>query len=177
MYFLHVNGFDKYEDEAWTLTIEADADFVPPLSGRQSTVQNNLNGINVGQHALPTAYFEQLKQQSNLLAVENGKLAAFMSYMPGHELGYYVSTIIVDKKLRNRGIAKSLYEEMILCGKLPLATRTWSRNYAHLHILEQLGFEKIKTIKNDRAEGIDTVYYRLEERNKQTGLGETDEEV
>ena len=41
----------------------------------------------------------------------------------------------------------------------PLLTRTWSGNLQHIRILESLGFKLLKTIKNHRGKGIDTLYF------------------
>ena len=40
-----------------------------------------------------------------------------------------------------------------------IATRTWSTNYSHMHILDNLGFKLVQRDINDRGVNIDTVYY------------------
>ena len=46
-----------------------------------------------------------------------------------------------------------------------IATRTWSTNYAHMHILNNLGFKLVQRDINDRGPNIDSVYY-LKKPNK-----------
>jgi hypothetical protein len=41
-------------------------------------------------------------------------------------------------------------------------TRTWSTNASHLDLLDELGFDLIKRVEDDRGDGIDTVYYGIE---------------
>ena len=40
-------------------------------------------------------------------------------------------------------------------------TRTWSTNAAHIAILTRMGFSLTKRVENDRAIGIDSVYFGL----------------
>ncbi len=159
-FFVFSEGFGEYEEAAWLLTKAADEDFVPPLSTRMSTTQKNLNPGASEDVEGPVEYFAELKKQHNLLAVEDNRLLGFMSFRPDHELGCYVSTVIVDASIRNQGIAKQLYEKLIATAVRPIATRTWSQNHAHIHILEELGFINFDTIPNDRGVGIDTVYFK-----------------
>ena len=46
-----------------------------------------------------------------------------------------------------------------------IATRTWSANYAHIHILDILGFKLVQRILNNRGPNIDTVYYLKKQNN------------
>jgi hypothetical protein len=40
-----------------------------------------------------------------------------------------------------------------------IATRTWSTNFSHMHILDKLGFKLVQRDLDDRGVNIDTVYY------------------
>ena len=44
-------------------------------------------------------------------------------------------------------------------------TRTWSTNEAHIKILMKFDFEIMSVLKNDRGEGIDTVYFKKSAKN------------
>jgi len=56
----------------------------------------------------------------------------------------------------------SLYLELLRRERGWIATRTWSLNSAHIHILEKLGFALVKRLVDHRGPGIDTVYYGKE---------------
>ncbi len=40
-----------------------------------------------------------------------------------------------------------------------VATRTWSTNNSHMHLLDKKGFDLVSRLINDRGNNIDTVYY------------------
>ena len=161
-----LDGFGPFEASAWELTKDANNDFIPPLSARNSTVQKTLDGSTEDSEE-PWAYFEIMKGQRNIIAFEGNDVLAFISYIPNHDVetpdgilhGNYLSTIITNKNTRNKGLAKRLYAELINITEDSIITRTWSTNYAHLHILEELGFNNCLTLPDDRGAGIDTVYY------------------
>ena len=153
---------------AYKLLECADAEFVPPLSSRSSSTQQalcdsaqNADGIH--------PYFEELKKQRFAAAFENGKLIAFVSYkenytcaeIPQNELpNIYISTLVVSPEARGKGVTKALYSALFSEYKTAnVFTRTWSTNAAHIRILESFGFTLSERIENDRAPGIDTVYF------------------
>lgn len=146
--------------------------FVPPLSARESTFQTNLMNKKQTQDK-PYTYFEGLKHQSFLLCMTEQGVGGFMTFIPDHHIAalldtplVYVTTVVVSENLRGKGITKDFYKKLFT---LPLdckgnyATRTWSTNNAHLKILYELGFFEAKRIKDDRGNGIDTVYYMRSE--------------
>lgn len=164
---------ERQRQDIWELLVKADGEFVPPLSQRESTVQQELDRsmntqISGKQGTMPWAYFEVLMQQEFLLACEEDKILGFMSYIPNNYVKLqdgngifadYVSTIIVHPDYRARGITGNFYRQLFGQGKENMiVTRTWSTNYAHLHILHKLGFQVISVLKDDRGIGIDTVY-------------------
>lgn len=152
----------------WDILVQADDEFVPPLSERETTMQKNFNTTKSKDVKGPKEYFDALMNQSFLLAEKEEEVVAFMSYIPNHRLVIgkrkenvvnYVSTIIVDKAHRSQGLTQLLYQKLFETESGHIATRTWSTNTAHLYILDKLGFKNVYTIKNDRGNGIDTVYY------------------
>jgi len=159
----------EYEGQIWELVKLADGEFVPPLSSRNSTTQGNLLQGGTVTGAGPVSYFEGLKKQEMIIYLEEGRVVGFMSYIPHHILEIqgieekkevnYVSTVIVHPKCRGKRITEKMYQELIKISDVPVATITWNSNRAHIHILEKMGFELVATLKDDRGEGIDTVYY------------------
>lgn len=166
------HGLDKtpYQQQVWDLLRAYGDQFVPPLSQRSGTLQRDLRsgGETDGQ---PTAYFEALREQDFLLAVDaRDKLLGFLSFRKNHAVDalgvtscVYVSTILVREDARKHGIAEGMYRRLLSgadhSNKL-VCTRTWSDNTGHLALLDKLGFELGRDIPNDRGEGIDTVYYQ-----------------
>lgn len=98
-----------------------------------------------------------------------------MSYVHGYRLvteGYegpclYVSTVVVRPASRGRHLAERMYGELIALSQrtgLPVATRTWGTNAAHLRVLGRLGFAVVGRLVDDRGPGVDTVYLLREAR-------------
>ena len=158
---------EQQKKDIWQLLKEADCEFVPPLSARKGTTQKNLLDIEEGE--VPTEYFEALTQQSFILCINDSHVVGFMSYKKDYELKLYddnslvcdyISTIIINKRFRNKGYTTSMYNKLFdYRPSKTYATRTWSTNHTHLHLLDKLGFELVYIIKDDRGVGIDTVYY------------------
>lgn len=157
------------------LTRESDREFVPPLSQRFSTTQQSFS-VDNNHHEGLTSYLDEMFNQDFLIAIDHNKSAnnsenivGFMSYKPHSpalkspdEKSCYISTLVVSKAYRRLGIARQLYHRISMIAseyQETISTRTWSTNASHLGLLEELGFDLIKTIKNDRLEGVDTVYY------------------
>ena len=164
-------------DGVWQLLLRYGEDFVPPLSRRNSTCQQALRdgdasaGRSPGE---PAAYFEELRHQQFLLAMDGERVAAFLSYRRDHVpeilagragaevLGLYVTTLIVDASCRRQGVARRLYRLLMTLEtrrRRLLSTRTWSGNAGHIALLRELAFSGPVRIPDDRGPGIDTVYY------------------
>lgn len=150
------------------LLILGDKEFIPPLSARHSTTQSALTGEESGSGI--EDYFEEMKTQSFVLALEGNEVAGFMSFRRNHANPYitekenlYASTCVVHPDHRGKGMMTRFYEAMVASGPaLPIYTRTWHENFGHLKVLERMGFVCIKTLENDRGKGIHTVYYKRE---------------
>ena len=157
----------KYREGVKALLFAADKEFVPPLSSRSGTTQTELEEA-PAQESGPEQYFRSMSAQAFVIAEKGGCVQGFMSYIPDRELELdgrtlicdYVSTIVVDPAQRGKGLTGQMYRKLIKTrsGKC-IATRTWSENHAHLHLLKALGFELALTIPDDRGPGVDTVYY------------------
>ena len=146
------------------LLILGDKEFIPPLSSRSSTTQQGLGradgrGIDL--------YFNEMKTQCFVLAMEGDRMAGFMSFKIDHEGAHipqgknlYASTSVVHPDFRGQGLMTAFYREMIKSfPNKAIYTRTWHQNVGHLKVLDRLGFKLIEFIENDRGEGIHTVYY------------------
>ncbi len=160
---------EQYRQKIITMCENSDKEFIPPLSARGSTTQSDLlcaggNGIE--------AYVAGIMAQPVLACVEEDNLLGFVSfkenYTPEHypeavTPNIYISTLILAPEARGRGLTKTLYRHLFY-EKFPertIYTRTWSKNIAHITILNRFGFEEILRIPNHRGEGIDTAYYEL----------------
>lgn len=160
---------EKYYNDILDMLIDADDEFVPPLSSRSSTTQADLSSTKKLNDGVIN-YFEGLKKQRFLVSTENGKLIAFVSFkenfvnekIDDNELpNIYISTLLVSPDSRGKGFTRKMYE--ILFNEYENAnvfTRTWSTNLAHIKILSKFNFEIMCVLKNDRGNGIDTVYFK-----------------
>lgn len=164
----------RHLDGVWRLLCDYGDSFVPPLSRRADTCQSMLRLEDRGEESGPLAYFDSMRRQPFLLAVQDGTVEGFFTFRFGYVppplaeldkpglLGLYVSTIIVSDHLRRRGTASGFYAQ--LGSMWPerdrlISTRTWSGNESHICLLEKLGFSGPLRLADDRGPGIDTVYY------------------
>lgn len=145
-------------------------EFIPPLSGRQSTTQSGFSGPSSDG---VESYAASLFGQTTIVATDGaGEVAGFASFAPrqisfaGRERQYhYLSTIIVATTHRRRGVMRSMYGRLIELSdeaSVPVATRTWSTNEAHLGLLGKLGFSLVRREEDARGPGLDTVYLARE---------------
>lgn len=169
---IHRAAPSDHEAALRTLLTAADEEFVPPLSARTSTVQQQL-GPAQRRAAGIDAYLAALLEQDLLLAEDDGVVLGFLSFRAGHVIAVpghaplgplaYVTTIVVEAAARGRGAGRALYRGLLaeVAGGA-VATRTWSRNDAHLALLASLGFAEAIRLPDDRGPGLDTVYLHLE---------------
>ena len=73
---------EKLLSQLRRLLILGDKEFIPPLSSRSSTTQQGLGSAKGSGIDL---YFEEMKEQSFVLALEGDILAGFMSFRIDHE--------------------------------------------------------------------------------------------
>ena len=128
--------------QVYRLLVQADREFVPPLSSRGSTTQQSLRNSegSIGD------YFEEMKQQCFVLAMDQDRVAGFMSYKKDYSCEYtpflpnlYASTCVVHPSTRGKGLMKQFYREMIaLAPERWICTRTWHTNASHLKVLDKL---------------------------------------
>jgi RimJ/RimL family protein N-acetyltransferase len=159
---------EKYKEAFYRMLSESDGDFLPPLSERGSTTDMELSGRAKNPSGI-SDYLNAVMAQNILLAVEDGTPLGFISFKDNYTDGYvngegeriYVSTVIISKAQRGRGICPRMYSALFEFNRgKDVYTRTWSTNHAHTAILIKLGFAEIGRIKDHRGVGVDTVYYR-----------------
>lgn len=165
----------KAEQEAFgpqilELLTASDQEFVPPLSARSSTTQQNLTAGESCPEGI-RSYYDQLQTQKVMAAVEGDRLLAFVSYIENYTGGpvtradtpnIYLSTLVMRPEARGKGLTKKLYAQLFdACKPYPVFTRTWHTNAAHIRILDFFGFETLAVLKDHRGPGIDTVYFKL----------------
>ena len=130
--------------------------------------------MNKKQNGSLTKFFEEIIKESFLLLLNNGKVEGFFSFLKDHHLELneqivicdYITIIIIDSKCRNKGYTQKMYNVFLNKRKgRKVATRTWSLNYAHMHILDTLGFKLVQIDKDDRGVNIHSVYYLLNPNN------------
>ena len=165
---------DKLEDEweaneVYAILSECDKDFEPPLSERGSTVQKTWekkSGDGVRN------YFNEVAKQHTLLLKREKKIIAFLSFRSMEECEAlkdyrdicYFTTLCIRKEYRGQGLALVLYQKAKEYVEessryTVMALRTWSTNKAQLHLMEKMDFHCETRLKNDRGEGIDTLYF------------------
>ena len=163
---LNDSEVDTYADKILSMLVAGDKEFVPPLSARSSTTQSDLSASKSTPEGIAN-YFEEMKKQKILVALEDGEVIGFCSFRDNYKTdivniipNIYISTLIVDVNARGKGLTRKMYSALFEeYKKFSIFTRTWSTNYAHIKILSTFGFDTLHTIKNDRGEGIDTVYF------------------
>lgn len=163
------------QKEVYSILEECDGDFVPPLSARQSTFQADLKQTGQPAGSGVADYFEEVRKQTTLLIKADGRTVAFISYrypyaceaLKAYSEVAYLTTMCVRKSERGKGLSRMLYETIIrdIQTRHPQAAitlRTWNTNQAQMHLMPELGFRCVATLKDDRGAGIDTMYFVLE---------------
>ena len=123
-------------------------------------------------------YLENICSQHVVLWKEEGVVRAFMTWkdhfncenLEAYPDSCYLTTLCVWPDYRGQGISEVMYAEAEkdIAAKFPgsrITLRTWSTNGAQEHILDKLGYSLVRRLKDDRGEGIDTVYFVKKEEN------------
>ncbi len=161
----------EYEDRIRALLAAGDDAFVPPLTASERATVSQSGDGDEGPTDID-GYVDRCLSRPMIAAFEGDRLCGFMSFdrltnsdvLDAYTPTNYIAVLLIDEAYRNNGIATQLYD--VLLNSLPsdlqapsLSTKTWSTNHAHIAILERLSFTCVSRIADDRAPGIDTVYY------------------
>ena len=153
------------------LLVLADKEFIPPLSARGSSTQQNLTGTEAVSEGAK-AYYAAMSTQPVVVAVENDRCYGFMAFKKDYTCEYYeklpnlyASTCVVHPDTRGQGLMGRFYQKMIdLFPECSVYTRTWHTNISHLKVLDKLGFTLLTRLPDHRGPGMDTVYYCRESK-------------
>ena len=161
--YLPIQLTGKYASQVKGILYESDKEFIPPLSARHGTTEEHLDE-DTGS-GIPMDYLDVMLKQQFILALDHRKVIGFVSYIPDSSaLGcqcVYISTGIVKPEYRNKKVTEEMLRALFwLYEDETFITRTWSTNRACISLLEKTGFELLKTVSDDRGEGIDTLYYK-----------------
>ena len=166
----YVRQPDGEESAIRRLLSAADDAFVPPLTDDSRATVSQAGGGR-GSTSID-AYVDDCLDRPLLGAFDRDRLVGFASldaYTDSDPLAAYtpttyVSVLLVEDAYRGQGIATRIYTHLLesLPDELPqssISTKTWQTNRAHIAVLDALGFECVHRIEDDRAPGVDTVYY------------------
>ena len=164
----------KIRNRIWEMLCEADEEFYPPLSVRDSDNVIFLDKQELVPNGKPYVFFEEVMNQFIIVAIEEDNVIGFLSFEKNYinedllnndfKATWYVNALIVDPKHRRKGIANKLYGflEKIAVGNTPdIFTRTWISNNSHIELVLQRGYQLVITLLNHRGKDKHTVYYRM----------------
>ena len=171
MEFLLLTKEEKelYKGKIFDLISAADDDFVPPISQRCVNRETNRNNFSDAKCEENIRDYASAMARENILGIfEEEELLGFVSFAENLENdviseipNIYIGTAVISPALRGRGTLTRAYDHLFntLFADRSIFTRTWSTNSAHIRVLDKFGFERIKTLPNDRGDGIDTIYF------------------
>lgn len=149
------------------LLAAADDEFLPAISARVDTMTLPDGTARLGFGV--DAYAAALANEEWILAEILGSVVGVISYrrdhldrrLPDVIRCTYVTTLIVRRDQRRRGIGRSLYLALSrsLCPTDLIGVQTWSANQGHLELLHALGFVLAATEVDARGPGLDTVLF------------------
>ena len=87
---------NEQEKSVWKLCIKADMDFIPPLSARTNTVQKFRDIPTIPNSNGPIFFFEEIKKETFIFIINNGKIEGFMSFIKDYELHIHEKVVICD---------------------------------------------------------------------------------
>lgn len=127
-----------------------EGDFYPPLSERKS-LSEYLDA-------------ELTDNSVTLLALHNQDIVGYVNcqFNKPQKNESYINTLAVSVRFRGRGIGGKLLQKILETAKLSgfktIKTRTWSTNKSGLTLYKNCGFEVDYVVKNDRKNGVDSIY-------------------
>ena len=133
-------------NQIYTILLESDKDFVPPLSARYSCnttnfEENQKESKNIESYInslflFPRIFFMKYMKNEN----QFNSFAVATPREPSHEL--YINICCVKTDYRHMGLGKNLIFDVINYAKLhnynKIITRTWSTNKIQLSLLQKI---------------------------------------
>lgn len=162
---------EAHREEVWAVLEKTDQEYFPPLSRREAGKIDQPPLVRKSLWPQPVDYFNEILKEHVLLASIDGKMVGMITYVPHFESATisayspctYVDTVGVIPGYRRHGIAtalyKALFEQSTVQALEYVALRSWSTNVSHAGLLHKLGFAEVERHLDERAPGVDTVYY------------------
>ncbi|MFB6199369.1 MAG: N-acetyltransferase family protein [Candidatus Nanohaloarchaea archaeon] len=166
---------NEYRDQILELLAKYNDEGTPPTAQLSREVLAE-DGEELSFDEAIELYYEELTD--DLVAmVEKGEVVGFLMikdkdpYFKNRAPDYWPSLAIthalVDEDYRREGVASELLEYTIekVCPRKNLPYLVWatsSENNASQRFIQNHGFEKVNTIKDDRKEGVHTLIYARE---------------
>lgn len=160
-----------HRDDIWQILEKTNNEYFPPLSAREPGRIDQPPLLRKSLWPQPVDYFEEILKEHVLLSYIDAKPVGMISYVPHFNSGTlsqwspctYIDTVGVIPGYRRRGIARSMYRELFKAATVLeleyVGLRTWSTNESHLQLLHALGFDEVDRHIDERAPGVDTVYF------------------
>jgi len=140
---------EKYKEDILQLFKLVDKEFIPTISDRGFD--------NCIKEIFAKNVFVQL-------AVYQEKVVGVISYIKNNNF-VYVDWLMDHPSFRHHRVASILLEECIIKAKKEkfkyVKIKTWSTNEKALCLYQELGFNIIDSVSNDRGNGVDTVELKL----------------
>lgn len=166
---------NEYQDQVLDLLAEYNEEGIPPTDELSKQVLAE-DGDELSFEEAIELYYEELTD--DLVAmVDEGEVAGFLMikdkdpYFKNRAPDYWPSLAIthalVDEEHRREEVASELlgYTMDKICPRKNLSYLVWatsSQNNASQGFIQNHGFEKVNTIKDDRKEGVHTLIYAKE---------------
>jgi ribosomal protein S18 acetylase RimI-like enzyme len=135
-------------------------DFIPPISKRRGLPKKK-------EIENFTKKMIRGKKSTMIIFESNRKINGIICFSEDYWKNKNIPHIVefaVHKSHRHKGVGTLLLEYIFNLlerkGYKSVTIRTWSTNKLALNLYRKVGFKKIKTIKNDRGKGIDTIYFK-----------------
>jgi ribosomal protein S18 acetylase RimI-like enzyme len=168
---LDADAVRECRDDIWLVLEKTNEEYFPALSSREPGRIDQPPLLRKSLWPQPVDYFEEILKEHVVLAYIDDKVVGMMTYVPRFNSSTlaawspctYIDTVGVIPGWRRRGVARAMYQalfEVESVKALPhVALRTWSTNLSHMSLLDKLGFEEVDRHLDERAPGVDTVYY------------------
>lgn len=136
-------------------------EFIPPLNERMKVSQENWS-----EKGSLLKYLEDLNNYKLIVAYDKDIPVGFVAFeldsknrgLENIKNNVTVVSMAVLSNYRRSGIARN-FMNMIEEENSNVIVRTWNTNRGYINLLERLNYKHIASIKNDRKQNVDTVYY------------------